>query len=355
MLADLPGTLELAAGFLPTTLYGARARAQVGRIPAVLPACIAVGTFEARLDSSEQVDYQVCFTAKSGGRDALATWLVGVDDVDVEPSWRPSIEFLRYWSTPGSLLYKNSPAAWLEFDCPLDEPEPPVPFPFFSLHPPWEDIHIPFPEMLATVEEGFDKLSGGCCGAGLKERIRRTLCRIKRGRLIHTALRPVGDGHVARLIVKMPVTEMAPCLERLEWPFPTAGFADFIAHYCTSKLVQTIQLDVTPAGIGPRVGVEFFYDSAPRHDRRWQELLDKLIADGACTPERREQVEAWVGSPSDDKLELILRGLLIKVIYHPKAALEAKAYLPFCVNPLLDAVMENSASREACVSDSSPS
>ena len=338
MLLTCSSSLGLGSLFLPPDLAGAAARTQLARIGSILPVCISVGTFESRLDDSEQVDYQVCFTVKSGGRDKLAAWLADVDLANIEPSWQRSIEFLRYWSTPGSLLYKNSPAAWLEFDCKLDAPEPPLPFAFFSLHPPWEDIHIPRPEMLETIEEGFDQLAGGCLTRPLMKVIRGNLAKLPAGRLIHAALRPLGDSHVARLILRMPVASMASSLERLDWPFPTSGFAEVLARYCTAKQVQTIQLDLTCTGIGPRLGIEFFYESASLQDRRWQDLFDKLVADAVCTPGRRRQVEAWVGTPSRDKLEWLLRGLLVKLVYTPGKPLEAKAYLPFCVNPAFDEV-----------------
>ena len=295
MLFDVSSTLRLGAQFLPGDLCGRAAHARLSCIAEVLPPCIAIGTFEARLSADEQVDYQVCFTARSGGRERLKAWLAEIDVHSLDPGWHRSIEFLRAWSTEASLLFVNSPAAWLEFDCRLGEVTPPVPFPFFSLHPPWEDSRIPLPEVMATVDEGFDHLAGGNLDRALREQIHRVLRTMAAGRLIHAALRPVGEEQFARLIIRMPVTEIARELERLGWPDPGGGFADLVRRDCTSKLVHTIQIDVTPAGVGPRVGIEHYYDSSPLQDRRWQNLFDTLLAEGACSAERRRQMETWIG------------------------------------------------------------
>lgn len=341
MLLTCSDSIRRGETCLPVGLATPKARGRFTQIASVLPACISVGTFEHRLDASDQIDYQVCFNAREGAREKLTQWFAGAGaEIEaIDPTWARALSFLRLWSRPGSMLHEHSPAAWLEFDCRLEDPQPPLPFAFFSLHPPWADISIPFPELLATVDEGFDQLAGGRLDAARREQIHHTL-RNSHGRLIHAALRPVGDTHVARLIIRMPVAETAASLERLGWGDTTRGFAAFVERYCTSKLAQTVQLDVTADGIGPRVGIEFFYESSPLQDRRWQELFDKLIADGACTTERRSQVEAWVGTPTPDKVELVLRSLLIKVVYVPDAPLEAKAYLPFCVNPLLDSLTD---------------
>jgi hypothetical protein len=333
MLLDLSTSLRVGGKFLPERLVSAGALARLGRIAPILPDCIALGTFEVRLDGSEQVDYQVCFTVGSGVRKRLVELSLGPESERAGPGWRRSLEFLRHWSTPGSLIYVNSPAAWLEFDCRLEDPAPPAPFAFFSLRPPWEDVRIPPKEMAETIDEGFRHLAGGRLDPSLGDAIHRTLASVSAGRLIHAALRPVGDGQVARLIVRIPVAEMAASLKRRGWSHPVADIVDLVARYCTSKLVQTIQLDVSPSGLGARVGVEFFYESSPLQDRRWSVLFDKLVADGACTPERRSQMERWVGTRAPDDVSPVYRGLLIKVVCVPGAPLEAKAYLPFCVDP----------------------
>ncbi|MEO6027641.1 MAG: hypothetical protein ABIR79_12305 [Candidatus Binatia bacterium] len=339
MLLNVREGCRLGGLFASRKLMSDAARARLDRIAAILPRSYSSGTFEVRLDGAAQVDYQICFTARSGGRAALAQWLADLDLATVDPAWRRSLEFLRFWSTPGSRVHDHAPAAWLELDCRLDDPAPPVPFPFFSLPPPWEDVRLPRDEAWATLVEGWDRLAAAPASAAERRTLRRMLDALPpSGCVIHTALRPVGRSHVTRLILRMPVTEIASYLTRTGWPHPTTPFAAFVDRFCAAKIGHSVQLDVREDGIGPRIGLEFFYDAGPRDDPRWRALFDRLVAEGACTPERRAQVEAWVGVPRAERFELLLRGLLVKVVYRPGSTLEAKAYLPFCVNPLLDSL-----------------
>lgn len=236
-------------------------------------------------------------------------------------------------------MYDHAPAAWLELDCRLDDPTPPIPFPFFSLPPPWEEARLPRDETWATLVEGWDRLALGTPAVAERRRLRHVLDALPpSGCVIHTALRPIAHAHVTRLILRMPVTEIAPYLVRAGWAHPIAPFTAFLDRYCPARIAHSVQLDVAVDGIGPGIGLEFFYGAAPQDDQRWHGLFDRLIADGACSRERRAQVEAWVGVPSAERFEWVLRGLLVKVVYRPGAPLAAKAYLPFCVNPLLASV-----------------
>jgi hypothetical protein len=336
VLLDVRDGCRLGGLFASRELLSDAARARLDRIAPILPRSYSAGTFEVRLDGDEQVDYQLCFTTESGGRSALGRWLATVDDGAFDPAWRGALAFLRHWTTPGSRVHRHAQAAWLEFDCRLDDPAAPVPFPFFSLPPPWRGAHLERDETWATLVEGHDRLAGGPLAAEVRAAIRRAVDALPpNGCVLHTALRPVGAAHVTRLIGRMPVLAIAPYLARAGWPHPTAAFDAFVERHCPAKILHSVQLDVTADGVGPGIGLEFFWNAAPRTDGRWRRLFDLLVGAGACTPERRAQLEAWVGDPATDLLPWLLRGLLVKVVFRPDAPLAAKAYLPFCLNPSL--------------------
>jgi hypothetical protein len=339
MLLDINGSLRLAEPFVPSGLISSAAWERLRAIASILPASIVVGTFESRLDGSEQVDYQICFTAKSGGRDKLAASFSDLNPDGVDPFWRGPLLFLRYWSTAGSLLFENSPAAWLEFDADLADSRPPIPFPFFTLPLPWEDTAISAAQRSAAAEAGLDMLAGGSLDAATRSAVLSSLNALPPSAcLLHAALRPVGTGKVARLVIRIPVSHIPGYLERVGWKAEIAPFAETLKRLCTTTLVHSVQLDVTGCGIGPRIGIEFHYATSPRYDRRWQWLLDELMSVGVCTAERRAQVETWADGPAG--FDPVLRSLLVKVVYQPQKALAAKAYLPFMVNPLLDSVSD---------------
>src|SRR5690606_34375065 len=91
----------------------------------------------------------------------------------------------------------------------------------------------------------------------------------------------------------------------------------WLERSCPSTILQSINLDVG-AALGPRVGVEYHFPTAPASDRRWRTVLDALVANGACSAERRSALESWPshGEGGEARDEPALdRDLLIKAVF----------------------------------------
>jgi hypothetical protein len=89
--------------------------------------------------------------------------------------------------------------------------------------------------------------------------------------------------------------------------------------------------------IYPRIGLELLYNETnawrrqPKREPRWYSLLDHLVEQGLCEPQRREALLSWPGYSSlrsaGKSGGLLLRGLQhIKLVFSPDHQPESKAY-----------------------------
>ncbi len=118
-----------------------------------------------------------------------------------------------------------------------------------------------------------------------------------------------------------------------------------------ARIVDRVCLDIDAGEtVHPKVGLECYFNGnrQPRTEPRWAELLDLLVADGLCTPEKREALLAYPGYADERtatvpwpeaprqasrllggrSLSTFVRALHhVKISYHPDEPPEAKAYL----------------------------
>jgi hypothetical protein len=96
------------------------------------------------------------------------------------------------------------------------------------------------------------------------------------------------------------------------------------------------------AAVLPRIGIEGSFSKLPAREPRWAELLDRLVVQDLCPPEKRDALLSWTGSdtfwtaPKAWPVEtagiqgFCVRSLShVKVVCDPRRDLEAKAYLMF--------------------------
>jgi hypothetical protein len=108
---------------------------------------------------------------------------------------------------------------------------------------------------------------------------------------------PGRDQRAVRIIIGTHATgDAAPLLERIRWP---GALAD-AAAVCEAMAAQTkpgtaLSVDVTPRGVSPRLGLEF-YRPVEWHDMDptgWGLLIDLLAERGWCLPEKAHGLKSW--------------------------------------------------------------
>lgn len=295
----------------------------------------AVAALECRLErGATQVDFEICLRAAGGERARLAAELDELERAAPagDPGWRRALGFLREWCDPASPLHDGVPVVWLEFD--LHDRCGPSPAPFVIVTLAAGRPGGTAPRIDAVVERALALLGGG---GSITADTRATLERVldglpAGGRFVHLAVRPTSDGDLLRVIVKLRSDAITEYLHRIGWPGEGAELDAWLAASCRATPTPSVNLDVLPGRVGPRVGIEYYFDGAPRTDPRWRNVLDLLESAGACTAERRAQLEAWPSAadptPRDERTR-IERELLLKVVHEPGTPLRAKAYLPF--------------------------
>jgi hypothetical protein len=156
-----------------------------------------------------------------------------------------------------------------------------------------------------------------------------------------------GQHDVVRFYVNhLSPQEILSYLEECEWQGETHVLLTLLKRLETVADRFVLGFDITATGIGPRIGVEcsFLSDSFQREER-WQDLLDILVEQKLCLPERRDALLSYPGSEgevsssvmkplpsaSQHLSELMASSIIryishVKVVYETDHFMEAKAY-----------------------------
>jgi hypothetical protein len=325
--------LARAAFHAPPGLLGPDAWQSIGRLRPLLAPPIAIAAFECRLEAvSDRIDLEVCI------RDAeRESFLAGLDATPLScatgPAWERVLGVLRRWNEPESVLFDGIEVAWLEFD--LERDRPPAWFVVLTLRRDAAgDDGQQYRRDRALLDGCLEALSDGLDDDVIAA-VHRCVDELRPvGRLLHVAVRPTLHGDVVRLIALLPRQTLAAYLERAGWAGDGGDLGRILEHLCPPTMMHSVNLDIR-AGVGPRIGIEYHFRTAPFDDPRWQSLFDGLIEFGACTREKRELVSRWSPSPirhEHDPMPL-MRELLVKVDYETGQPLRAKAYLAFALRP----------------------
>jgi hypothetical protein len=142
-----------------------------------------------------------------------------------------------------------------------------------------------------------------------------------------------GDTRVRLVILGLDNHSLRPYLDRIGWQGSTtvieglydcySGFVDQICHY----------IDVGET-ISPYLGIDFqLNDIFSRQQRRWESLIDQLVADKWCTSEKATAFLASFGGTQthvmylSNPIYLLRMPMLTKFNYYPNQPLESKGYL----------------------------
>lgn len=259
------------------------------------------------------------------------------------PTWQKIYRFFSVWCEPTSLLHEKTDQAWLSFD--LNHPVPDVPIPgvfYCSTHP--ESDRLATIHLLADIfrtpgEMAVASEPLACCLQHIPEP----------ARLNHVGFGLLRDCGIIRLqIVDFPPEKLLPYLEEVGWPYSTAPLQPILEQFAIGDLLS-LMFDVS-ATIQPKIGLECMLRG---YDNRWQQLLDYLVEQGLCQPEKRDFLTVYPGTKlcqMGEQVSLTRQRLShIKIGYHPEhisAPFEAKAYLAYYPTWLLTADDESVDSTE---------
>ena len=263
-----------------------------------LPDAMAAGLgLEARLGPDPRVDLLLC----AATRRQLAV-LAGADqavrlaaEVTAHPGWAGTA---RLAARSLRLLDNGSPLAarlWLEFDL-TDPDRAPVPA-VFAAATPTGGRHRPEPagwDVPGTVTEIVATAAvGGPDAAGLGPVLRRI---VDAGILVkQVGLFPGRSAAGVRLLcAATPDPDRLPgALTRCGWTGHRARLTRWMHRCAALGGLLHLDIDLTPTGPLPTVGIEMSYPGAPQpsEEPRWSGLLAVLQRTGLCTAAKRAAVE----------------------------------------------------------------
>lgn len=331
------GIRSLLEGVLPAVapeLLSPAALRQIQAIPDDLPEVFAAAGFECRLGQTDgRADFHLCIRADAG-RAVLANWLgrTGGPAIAAPNPWARSLEFLRTWVTPGSAVHDDVAAVWLEFDLDPTGSTRSDAFVIATLPPRWwRDAGWTRTREEAVVRACLAPLAHPyTLQEGTLAMVLRCLGELPpAGCVAHVAVPGRNGSCAVRLILSMPWASFPLFLERVGWRGDLAAVGTLLELLCRDTVIHAFHIDVGDC-VGPRLGCEFHFPTAPQHDPRWQAVFTKLEALGACRPETADVVARWWNRHGEPTLGAtgVARDLLIKLDYR-EGHLEAKAYLPF--------------------------
>src|SRR5215217_620566 len=336
--------LRLAVPFVPPALVSPEALRPILGIARQLPPCASSG-FECRLGDDAPVgDFLINLLAADGTRAAFAGHHPDYHPPDAflhSPVWQRVRDYCRTWASPTSPLHRRVRDMWLEFDLQELEGEVPIPGVFFGPEQPPEDL-------LDTVRGSLELLRGPG-RADIPPAMLRCLELLPGPpRIEQVGMMFSRHTDALRLCIRgLPHQGLGTALRDAGWP----GEADVLDALLeeTRPFVDDFTLDIDVGdGIHPKLGLECILDQDPS-PARWQRWLDTLVAQGLCTPLKRDALMTWAGVQSSlthpgqwpenlvrasERMPGQHSGFArrinhVKLIHQPGQPIQVKAYLAF--------------------------
>lgn len=268
-----------------------------------------------------------------------------------QPEWQQIAAFSEAWAEKESMLKKQVKCFWLEFDMPESNHDVIIPSVFFGPEKiSQESLKDSKSQFLWLVNEALPLLRGQPMSDGVKRQILNCIEKIPKG----ASLFQVGTmlsrstNDVRLYINKIHPRRIIPYLKKLGWSDEENAFQILIDDVESRADRFVLSFDVTPDGIGPRIGLECSFEENRYHaETRWEDLFEYLVLKGICLPQKRDALLLYPGLEHPDDfsggvmkpfasvsqhLDDIFSGSLVryishvKVVYLPGRPLEAKAY-----------------------------
>ncbi|MEH2417067.1 prenyltransferase/squalene oxidase repeat-containing protein [Nostoc sp.] len=350
MKSNLADYLQIILPHLSPEIAAPTALSHLQKL-AHLSAPIPRAGFEIRLDKENtQVDLQQGIYLQNNEPRILAQHINNLALSHQEfkqPAWDSIRQFCELWSDSNSSLYHKIAEFWLEFDINDAESQLLIPSIFIGIKPDYFDSEEAFNLIKNTLELLWQKPINDSLYRNLYSCF--TAC-IAPAKISHVGIMLSRQVEVLRLnISKLPPYETISYLQKIGYPYPLNKIENLVIELLDIVDNVRLCLDVG-TDIYPQIGLECYFNESSGLDPRWLPFLDNLIAQGLCTPQKRDALINWVGftTPNSsvqpwathliaesllqtpDSLSVLERGLShIKITYKPQYPLQAKAYLGF--------------------------
>lgn len=348
MAWPLSETLKFIEPYFSDQLISPQVFPHLKAITNFLPDAMFSFYLECRLAANTtQVDFLTSAISKDG-REILAWYNLKEDLPDTflqDPLWNRVRDFLGYWTVSTSPLSEQIPMIWLEFDQ-IDQILPKVPLPclMFCVDPDYLERRGQLSLSNRINPQKYQLVTEAACeillGYPLSSEIKQILSACIEllpvgGQIIHISAMLPRQPMALKIYVSVPKGRLLEYLTQIGWIGSIGEVKSILNEFCTAKDDIRVDLTVGPT-ITPNIGIVF---SEVQVDGRRsglgpQNLLDQCVANGLCTPEKREALLAWPGSSRELYIHerwptRLSRWLDIKVVYQLNRPLEAKGYLGF--------------------------
>jgi hypothetical protein len=312
--------------------------------------------FECRLgDSTSRTDW--AFAVSGAGNDrAVLTNLLAYgylpDYFFQEEAWQRVRHFATTWTTPSSILQDKIQCFWLEFDMPVPAPQIPIPSVFFGPSKlPVGAENTDISEYIWLLKSALPLLRGRCVPSSIQKGMKDSLQKLPENATLFQVgtLLPRGQHDDVRFYVNhLSPQQIISYLEECEWSGDTNILLSLLKRLGMIADRFVLGFDITPTGIGSRIGVECsFLSDVFQEEERWCELLNILVERKLCLPERKDALLSYPGVDGDENIsgsvmkplasasqhlnDLMTSKIIryishIKVVYETDRFVEAKAY-----------------------------
>jgi len=305
---SLAGTLERVRARLPrppAPEAHARLMEACARLPAALSRWIYLemhlGSDEPRLDLIVGVDRGEAAVLVDGRAERTAgpgPW--------TGAAWRGVRALCARWLDPRSPLHETVERIWLEFDLPpagQGTPDPGVFVDFAAGAGTGGDAV----RRLELIHGALEPLLGASLSPATAETLLRVLRAVPEGARAGYVglLLPRGSAAARLCVLDVPPAALRGFLAAAGWPGSPDGLAATLDALAPSRAGSAhpepgvIHLDVDVDGrVLPHIGLEYLFtrQGQARGTLVEHDFLDRLVADGLCTPAQRTALVAWPGA-----------------------------------------------------------
>ena len=341
---SLAGTLDRSASYLSPALVSPPAYQLVQALARELPAAITSRMyFECRLDPCAQVDVVIALyrpEAELLARDYAGTTLRAA--VRAHPVWSRLRAFCADWLS-GQPSLQPIDHFWLEFDVEAgragDVPVPCVGLSFGELRPPGFSVE----SWLRWASAGLIALTGQPVTAATMANLTRALAALPPAAYLPYVgiMFSRADAGVRLCLSNIASADLPDYLRAIAWPGDTDRLRRDLSEVAAARAgaarpdVGMVHVDVGPIGIGPRLGLEYYFERFVQFSNRLDEhrFLDWLVRRGCCEQAKRDGLDTWPGSSLETLphelwvSRLVRRVNHVKLVWQQGQPLSAKAYL----------------------------